>query len=177
MKLKFILTTLLLGLFWQGYSCKCGGPGTVKESFASTDLIVHGKVISIDTVLLPETIKEVEVKGIKERLKNDKRKLQDFEMTHVLKIGFEIIEKYKGSSHPKKVVIYTPLHSATCGYRFKKGKEYIVYASTKNFFALTFQNENETTRLEKENTFWTIHCTRTAEYAKSEAAELRRVKK
>jgi hypothetical protein len=164
MKLKLILTTLLLGLFWQGYSCKCGGPGTVKESFASTDLIV-------------QTIKEVEVKGIKERLKNDKRKLQDFEMTHVLKIRFEIIEKYKGSSHPKKVVIYTPLHSATCGYRFKKGKEYIVYASTKNFFALTFQNENETTRVEKENTFWTIHCTRTAEYAKSEAAELRRVKK
>jgi len=176
MRLKFILTIIILGLFGQGYACKCGGPGTVKESFKSTDLIVYGKVISIDTVVLPETIKKGDVVRVKESLKSDKQKLEYFEMTFVLKTEFEIIEKYKGNSHPKTIVIYTPMLSATCGYRFKKGEEYIVYASTKNFLAFMFQKGNETKRFEKNNTFWTTHCTRTTEYAKLEADELRLLK-
>lgn len=174
--LKYLVTIILLGLFTTTYACKCGGVGTVTESYKATDLIVHGKVVTIDTVLLPETVTEDDARRIEENLMNDKKGLQYFKMTYVLKIGFEIVTKYKGRSDPKKVVIYTPVLSGTCGYRFKKDKEYIVYASTRNFLDFFFQEENETKIFEKENAFWTTHCTRTAEYSKQEAAELNLLK-
>jgi len=172
MRLKFILTTIIFGLFGQVHACKCGGPGTIKESFKSTDLIVYGKVRKIDTVALSETIKEEDVKEIKERLRDDKQKLEYFEMNYVLKIEFDVNEKFKGKNSLKKIVIYTPMMSATCGYRFKINKEYIVYASTKNFLTFMFQKEKENKNIERENTFWTNHCTRTTEYSKLEADEL-----
>jgi hypothetical protein len=173
MALKLILTTIILGLFGQSYACKCNGPGTVKESFKSSELIVYGKVISKDTVILSETIKEEDAKEVRERLKDSKQKLQYFEMTYVLKYELEIIEKYKGNALRKKIVIYTPLLKASCGYRFEKGKEYLVYASKGNFLSMLFRKERENKPYEKDNAFWTNHCTRTTEYIKSEADELK----
>jgi hypothetical protein len=177
MRLKLILTTIVLGLHVYSYACKCGGPGTVEESYKSTDLIVYGRVITKDTVVLSETIKNEDVKKIKDGLKDDKQKLQQFEMTYVVKVELEIIENFKGEIHQKTVVIYTPLLSATCGFRFEKGKDYIIYASKRNFLTFLFQKENENKRFENENTFWTTHCMRTTEYVKLEADELRALNK
>jgi hypothetical protein len=173
MRLKFVLTTIVLGLFGYSYACKCGGPGTVKESYKGADLIVYGRVITKDTVALYETIKNEDVKRVKDGLKDDKQKLQLFEMTYVVKVALEITENFKGEIHQKTIVICTPLLSGTCGFRFGQGKDYIIYASKKNFLAFLFQKENENKGLEKENTFWTTHCTRTTEDVKSEADQLR----
>ena len=177
MRLKLILTTLVLGLFGHSYACKCGGPGTVKESYKSTDLVVYGRVITKDTISLSETIKNEDVNKVKDGLKDDKQKLQRFEMTYVVKVELEIMEKFKGEIHQKTVVIYTPLLSATCGFRFEKGSDYIIYASKTNLLTFLFQKESENNRLEKENTFWTNHCTRTTQYVKLEADELRALNK
>jgi hypothetical protein len=94
--LKYILTILMLALFVSGYACKCGGPGTVAKSYKTTDLIVYGKVISIDTVLLPETVTKEDAKGVEEKLKGDEPKLKYFKVTYVIKVGFQIFKKYKG---------------------------------------------------------------------------------
>lgn len=176
MRFKFLLTIIIFGVAGEVYACKCGGPGTVQESFESTELIVYGKVVSKDTVRLYETIKEEDVGEVREELKEDKQLLHFFDMTYVLKLELEIIEKYKGENLRRTVIIYTPLLGASCGFRFQKGQHYIVYASSKNFMNFLFQNTDGSRRHEKEGTFWTTHCTRTTEYAKLEADELRTLK-
>jgi hypothetical protein len=173
MRSKLILTTILL-IFWeQGYACKCNGPGTVKESFKSSELIIYGKVVRRDTVVLSKTINEGEAKEVRARLKDEKQRLQDFEMTYVLRIELEIIEKFKGDRVRKSIVIYTPLLSASCGYRFEEGKEYIVYASKNNFLSFIFKEESENKKYKKDNAYWTSHRTRTTEYTKLEEDELK----
>ena len=173
MKLKLTLTTIVLGLFAQSYACKCGGPGTVKEAFKNHQLIVYGKVTSKDTVVLSETIKEDDARDVRKRLRDDKQTLRSFEMTYVLKIHLEIIQKYKGDSLRGSIVIYTPLLTASCGYTFEEGKEYIVYASSNNFLSFLFRKEGDNTRYEQDSSFWTNHCTRTTEYTQSESDQLR----
>jgi hypothetical protein len=176
MKFKLFLVILIFGFAGKVYACKCGGPGTVQESFKGTELIVYGKVIRKDTVRLSETIKEELVSEIREGLKEDKQLLQLFDMTYVLQLELEIKEKYKGLNHRRTIIIYTPLLSASCGFRFQMDDHYIVYASSKNFMRFLFQNRDGSKRHEKGDTFWTTHCTRTTEYLKSEADELRTLK-
>jgi hypothetical protein len=177
MRFNFFPVITIFLLAGEVYACKCGGPGTIKESFESTELIVYGKVINKDTVRLSETIKEEYVGEVRDGLKGDKQLLQLFDMTYVLKLELEIKEKYKGMNLRRTVIIYTPLFSASCGFRFQKDKGYIVYASSKNSMNFLFQKKNGNKRHEKDDTFWTTHCTRTTEYAKLEADELRTLKK
>ena len=172
MKYKFFLTIIIFALAGEGYACKCGGPGTVQESFESTKLIVYGKVIRKDTVRLSETIKEEAVREVREGLKGDEQLLRLFDMTYVSMIELEIVEKYKGENLQKTVIIYTPLLSASCGFRFQKDEQYIAYASSENSMNFLFQDKDGTKRHEKDATFWTTHCTRTTEYAEIEADEL-----
>ena len=177
MRANFFGTIIIFALVQEGYACKCGGPGTVQESFESTELIVHGKVIKKDTVRFSETIKEEDISEVRARLKEDGQMLRMFDMTYVLKLELEIIENYKGGDIRRTVILYTPLLSASCGFRFQKDKQYIVYASSKNFMNFLVQNKGESERHEKEDTFSTTHCTRTTEYIKLEADELRTLKK
>jgi len=90
---------------------------------------------------------------------------------------FEIIEKYKGTVLLDTLTIYTVPKAASCGYKFEKGKTYIVYGSKKSDIGFMFLPDADIHKnLEKENTFWTNHCTRTTEYNKLEADKLRKVK-
>lgn len=43
------------------------------------------------------------------------------------KIDFHVTERWKGVD-TNKITIVTALHSASCGFNFKKGEEYLVYA-------------------------------------------------
>jgi len=158
-------------------ACQCGGPWSVEEEFVDSELIVHGKVISKELVTLQETLKQDKVSGVKERLKGDDEKLQFFETYFVFEIKFEIIEKYKGTIVRDTVTIYTEPKSSSCGYKFEKGKIYIVYGSKKSDIGFMFLPRDDIHKnFEKENTFWTSHCTRTTEYKRSEADELRKLK-
>src|SRR5688500_4715852 len=126
---------------------------------------------------MKKTINQDEVSVIKERLKGDNEKLQLFESYYVFEIKFEIIEKYKGTVLRDTLTIYTAPKSASCGYKFEKGKIYIVYGSKKSDIGFMFLSDSDVYKnLEKENTFWTNHCTRTTQYNRSEADELRKLK-
>ncbi len=97
--------------------------------------------------------------------------------TMFFEIKFEILEKYKGTVLRDTVTIYTEPKAASCGYKFEKGKIYIVYASKKSDIGFMFLPRDDIHKnLEKENTFWTSRCTPTTEYKRSEADELRKLK-
>ena len=168
---------MIVGVAGHVYACKCGGPWSVEEEFVDTELIVQGKVISKALVALQETLTQDEVSGVKERLKGDDQKLQFLESYYVFEIKIEITEKYKGTVVRDTVTIYTEQKAASCGYRFQKGKIYIVYGSKKSDIGFMFLPRADIDKgLEKENTFWTSHCTRTTEYNRSEADKLRKLK-
>ena len=135
--------------------------------------MVSGQVLSKELVPFSQTIRPDSVSAIKERLKDDKQNLQFFEMSYIFKIDLAIVERYKGTDLRATVTIYTPMHSASCGYKFELGKSYIVYAS-KNSLGFMFRDKVDLSNgSQKENTYWTNHCSRTTEYNSTEAEELR----
>jgi hypothetical protein len=175
---RFLLTTFVLGVGAGAYACKCGGPWTVAEEFVDTELIVYGKVIGKELVSIQETLKKGEVSELRERLKGDNEKLKFFESYEVFEIKFEIIEKFKGAVPRDTVTIYTAQKAASCGYKFQEGKIYIVYASKRSDIGFMFLPDADVYgNLEKENTFWTNHCTRTTQFDQAEADELRKLKR
>jgi hypothetical protein len=173
MTLKLSLATILLGLIGQVYACKCGGPGTVKETYGSTDLIVYGKVLNKKTVPFIETLKDDKIKRVKENLKNDPTRLERLNNFYVYKIELEIIRIYKGGQTKGTLTIYTAMTSASCGYKFENNKTYIIYSSKgSNLDGFVLADSDINRGLGKDNTYWTNICTRTAEYNKVEADEL-----
>ena len=177
MKFLIMLVILIIGVAGHVYACKCGGPWSVAEEFEDTELIFYGKVISKELVPLAQTLKQDKVSDVIERLKGDNQKLQFFESYDIFEIKFIIIEKYKGTIDQDTVTIYTAPKAASCGYKFDKDKIYIVYGSKKSDIGFMFLPDGDTNQnLEKENTFWTDHCTRTTKYNRLEAAELRKLK-
>lgn len=153
------------------------GPGTVKEEFKTNDLIIYGRVISKKLVPPSATIKENMVKDARTRLKDDKQKLSFFDTDYIFEVKLVVIEKYKGGNLRDTVTIYTAMRSATCGYAFEKDKVYVIYASKKSYMDFMFLAESDRDKnLEKENTYWTSHCSRTTEYNKLEADELKTLK-
>ncbi len=171
MRLKLILTIILSIVIGYVYGCKCGGPGTIKESFKYTDLIIYGKVLSKKVVRYEESIKLDKIKDIKEKL--DTLKLKYFESSNIYKIEMEVIKNYKGENLKDTITIFTSMFSASCGYNFQNDKTYIIYASKKCDLSVFFLPESERNKgVEKKDTYWTNICTRTTEFNKLEDEEL-----
>jgi hypothetical protein len=176
MKLKIIFTTFILLLWTHVYACKCNGPGTVKESYPGAAVVVHGKVVSKKVVSFASTMKVKAAGDVRKKLASDAQKLQLFESNFIFEIKLQVIEKFKGNVGDT-VILYTTINGASCGYQFETEKQYIVYAYAKSHSYRFFLTEPERNgNFEKENTYWTNHCTRTAVYYKSEADELRKIK-
>jgi hypothetical protein len=178
MRIRLLVTLILLGLVGEIYACKCDGTGTVKGSFNGSDAVISGRVLSKEIVPYSQTVNQDSVSAIKSRLKDDKQKLSFFEMSYIVKIEFEIVEKYKGINLRDTVTIYTAMNSASCGYKFDLGKSYIIYASRKSYLDFMFMDKVDRNKgLEIKNTYWTNICTRTTEYNNLEADELRALNK
>lgn len=176
MKTKVIIILFILCLSEYAYACKCGGSLTVVESFKSTSLIVHGKVLSKELVPFTETVQSDKVKSIEERIKSDQRKLELFRSNYVYKVTLEVIENFKGSTKGHVITVFTTATSASCGYRFEVGREYLLYGIRRDSLTGLFLGQNDQEEVEKENTYWTNHCTRTTTYDKLEADTLRKLK-
>lgn len=178
MKYRIILCVILIGIAEHVLACKCASdPGPAIEEFKSYGLVIYGKVISKKLVAPSKTIKENKVSEVRARLKDDKQKLAFFDTDYIFEVKIKIIEKFKGGDLGDTVTIYTAMKSASCGYAFEMDKTYIVYASPKCYMDFAFLPEADRNKnLEKENTYWTTHCSRTAEYSKREADELRAIK-
>jgi len=94
----FLLNTILVD------ACSCLPPSSPKVSLEEANAVFAGKVIDIDT---PNGIS---IGG-----------------ADPVRVIFEVSEIWKGSDF-KTVTITTARDSTSCGYPFRKGEEYIVYA-------------------------------------------------
>jgi hypothetical protein len=179
MKQRIILCVILIGIAEHALACKCASdPRPIKEEFRDSELVIYGKVISKKSVTPSKTIKESEISEVRRRLKNDKQKLTFFDTDYIFEVKIKVIEGFKRANLGDTVTIYTAITSASCGYAFETDKFYIVYALGKCYLDFAFLPESDRNKnLEKENTYWTTHCSRTTGYTKQEADELRTLKK
>ena len=103
---KILLGIFIVSMFVISFSslisaCSCVIPGSPQEELEKSDFVFQGKVISV--------IKEGEM--YKEKYK----------------VTFNVSQGWKGDV-PQEFEIYTSDSSASCGYYFAEGEEYVVYA-------------------------------------------------
>ena len=176
MKNIFCLVIIIF-TFKLGFACKCVNENTLKEEFTATEIIFNGVVISKSLICVKETMTSSKADLLEKEIisKKDLNKFLNQELIYEVKL--KISEVYKGVKTQKIITIFTAIHSGACGYRaFKIGKEFIVYASSKSYLYHKF-NSFGVINLEKENTFWTNHCTKTKEFNKEEAQQLQKLTK
>lgn len=106
-KIFFIATSLLLLNTNTAHACSCL-PTTPQQTYKNSKAVFAGQVINIVDL--------------------GNRNPQFSDSSGTLKIIFEVSKIWKGKLE-KQQVILTSDSSASCGYSFEKGKEYLVYAS------------------------------------------------
>lgn len=84
------------------FACSCIMPGTPQEEITRSDAVFSGKV----TQLTPA---------------------KALDGTEAIKVSFEVGQVWKGQI-PQELLVETSSSSASCGYNFESGKEYLVYA-------------------------------------------------
>ena len=138
-----IIFSFLLIIFTIDHlkACDCNGTQSIQEELKKSDVVFTGKVISVSPILISKHQRDY---------------------THVL-IKFSINSIIKGDSN-KIVEIKTAASTGMCGYPFRKGTEYLVYA--------TRVKENS------KQILWSGLCDRTKSLseAEEEIKELRTVK-
>lgn len=174
-----IKTLLIIGFLILGTTsslgCNCNEPSSVEEAFNYSDAVFHGKVIHKSFVTFAESMRAEAVDSIRQTL--DENQLSLFDSEFIIKVEFEIIKCYKGNLFADTIVIYTTRTSASCGYSgFEIGKDYIVYGEARSYAFWTMIKNAHDFEYEKQNTFWTNHCTRTYEYNYLEATELEKLR-
>ncbi len=174
MKKYLVFFLVLIGV--KSFACRCDDPGTTKEAFEYTQTIVHGKVVNKSIVSFKSTMNKKAAVSLENSLKNDEGKLSLLNSQFIHKIEVEILYQYKGGINYDTITVYTTRGGASCGFtRFEVGHEYLIYASSRSYAYHVFNSSTTEEKLERENTFWTNHCTRTTEYKEDEAEELRRL--
>lgn len=103
----FTLSTLFFTLPSSSYACSCIPQGPVKEALASADAVFAGKVTE---VVKPKP----DAQGI-------------ISSADPVQVTFDVSTSWKGVT-TKQVTIKTALDSASCGFAFVAGKEYLVYS-------------------------------------------------
>ena len=99
----------LVSIFFvtQGFACTCPFPGSIAEEFSKSSLIIEGKVVNTF------------IKEVSDESGQNKHRIEVIKMA--------ILNRYKGIVSADTVEISNSLGS--CGYRFKRGRRYIVYAN------------------------------------------------
>lgn len=173
---KYVFLFFILMTNTKSYACRCQNPNTVDESFSYTQTIIHGKVLKKSFVSFQSSMDEKKAEAVEKELKEDKQDLLLLHSKSLIKINLKKIECFKGEIKSDTIIIFTTRTNASCGFtRFEKGKEYITYASSNSYSYYLLPLKNHGVRLEKENTYWTNHCTRTTEFNIVESNELRRL--
>lgn len=100
----FVILTLLLLKPSSVIACSCSLPLTPLEELEKSTAVFSGKVTDIDFPI-----------GIK------------ISSADPVKVTFEVSKTWKGPNS-KTLIVATARHGASCGYSFKQGEEYLVYA-------------------------------------------------
>lgn len=115
MKKLFAIASSLL-IVWQGNlanACSCL-PTTPQQSLSNSQAVFAGRVID---VIQPNPVET----------QNSRRRQTS--SSEEIKVIFEVSKVWKGRRKPQLIVM-TSNSSASCGYSFQKGQEYLVYASS-----------------------------------------------
>ncbi|MBM7702415.1 hypothetical protein [Metabacillus iocasae] len=107
-----LLATLFLLSFFtfspsKSYACSCVPTVPVKEELEQSDAVFSGKVIRKEHT--------------KQNLYNDGFAMEVYAVT------FEVNRVWKGASN-SHILVYTGMGGGDCGYSFKEGTDYLVYA-------------------------------------------------
>ena len=122
--LLVLACTFLSILAETGFACSCLPPNDLAHEVESSAAVFSGKVIDV---------------------KKHDRSVTPFWQVEVI---FEVNKSWKGAD--KKIVsIFTSSGSASCGYNFKTGRSYLVYASGNADGLLNTTICNRTKRLSK----------------------------
>ena len=172
-KSLFILYFLIFS-YQAIFACKCESVDDIKREFKSTDVVVHGKVISKEYVTFMNTLNKKGLKKINSKSVLDKDKKELLNNENILKIEIEVFYIYKGKRLKKNIFIYTSRNSATCGYKdFIVGQEYQVYLSKDCYFG--FNHKKANLDASSYNGYWTNICTRTKQFSLEEDKELKKM--
>ena len=165
--MKLLLFLVILWTSFGSLACSCQDPGSVEESLEYSDIVVHGKVISMSDVSYRSTLSKEHGDSLNDALEDRRREVFNSDM--IVKVELEVKQIYKGEVCSDTLVIYTARSSSACGFRFKERENYIIYGMSESYQAGFYHDQSppKTT-----NVFWTNHCTRTAEYTFQEAKEL-----
>jgi hypothetical protein len=165
---KFKLIIILFVLVSQNsLACKCSWPNSVEAEFKSSEIILLGIVEKIEFVGFGETMHpdslEIARKLMPERL------IHFLDGPGILKATLKVKKILKGYIENESIVIYTGFNGASCGYRFKKGKEYVVYGQDYSYLYSFLNIDNDRVQgFRKDDTYWTNHCRRTTDFVKEE---------
>jgi len=105
--LVFCVLLLVFGTYSKACSCAGFGPACVEAVSPQASAVFLGTVLAISP---------------------SSRTSQSNVLGDMLDVTLSIQESYRGASS-ERVVITTPSSEAACGFPFKKGEQYVVYAS------------------------------------------------
>lgn len=140
--MKKALLILLLIIPYFSEACTCIGKESIEEAYKSADLVISGEIVSIE-----EIVSKVEY---------------DIDWT-LYEVVIKTNESFKNGLN-SLIKIFTGTGGGDCGYVFKEGENYIIYA---NLYVINRENE-----------YMTDDCMRTILVSDSsnEIQELRKLK-
>lgn len=104
----FIFSTMMTLFPSYGAACSCAQPPGVKEELSQSKAVFSGKAIKVE----------------------EKKSAAGFTTKSVL---FEVKEAWKGVSQ-SPIEVTTGAGGGDCGYEFKKGQSYLVYANDSDMY-------------------------------------------
>lgn len=107
-KLGLLIVTFLLLNTDTSFACTCVGSQPVTQSLAQAMAVFSGKVVEI------------------KRVKRESKPGQQINLRNV-EVVFAVNTLWKGANQ-KVISVFTSSQSTACGYGFKEGRTYLVYA-------------------------------------------------
>ena len=89
----------------RAFACSCVPPGSPSEELARSTAVFSGKVIDVVEVPIDSG---------------------DFGLFPMFEVTVKVSRVWKGPLR-RTLVITTPMSSASCGYHFEEGQEYLIY--------------------------------------------------
>ena len=165
---KFLITLLILTSY-NVIACECIIIKSVEKEFQNADYVLSGKVISVEFVQIHSNNgKKTEI-----RTSELRDELNIFKGRILSKITLETTEIFKGEKRKKEIVIFTGSGGGDCGFYFKKGEKYLIYAFKNSWGTKELRESKRKYR----NVLYTDTCTRTNVLDDTEVKKIRLINK
>lgn len=152
--MKYLKTHLVfVGLFlcsFIGLACYCGGKKGISQEIKLRDVIVEGKILSKDSIMLVDSI----ALKMNEKFKDVVRE-SGMVYFPVVKYTVAVDTAFKGKTSDT-INIFTSAGYGNCGMERKVNSDYIFYLNNDH------RNSDKTHIFPKgSDTYWILGCTRT----------------